>query len=114
MIPVPKYDELSSIKIWNFLKEIQNLLQYFPDLSNSTIPDRTYLFTILSTLKGEELNKLIKKSRDMRALQNEVDENQMIEIRKDIKDEIFAFLNKISKLYVLLFIQQLKDMPNFF
>ena len=40
----------------------------------------------------------------MRSVQNEVDENQMIEIRKDIKYEIFAFLNKRSKLYVLLFI----------
>ena len=91
MIPVPKYDELSSIKIWNFVKEIQDLLQYFPDLSSSTFPNRTYLFTILSTLKGEELNKLIKKSRDMRAVQNEVDENQMIEIRKDTNNEIFRF-----------------------
>ena len=103
MILVPKYDELSSIKIWNFVKEISNLLQYFPDLSSSTIPDRTYLFTILSTQKGEELNKLIKKSRDMRAVQNEVDENQIIEIRKDIKDEIFALLNKRSKLYITFY-----------
>ena len=40
----------------------------------------------------------------MCAVQNEVDENQMIEIRKVNKDEISALLNKRSKLYVLLFI----------
>ena len=97
MIPIPMYAELSSTRIWNFVKEVPDLLKYFPDLPENMVPIREYLITIISTLRGDELKKLIKKSRDNRSLQNEVNQDKMIEIIRDIKYEIFALLNKKSK-----------------
>ena len=114
MIPVPMYAELSSTRIWNFVKEVPDLLQYFPDFPENMVPDREYLFTIISTLRGDELKKLIKKSRDSRSLQNEDNQDKMIEITKDIKDEIFALLNKKSKHLKFIIIQQPKDELIFF
>ena len=72
-------------------------MEYFPDYSENIIPDRTFLFTILSTIWKAELKELIKKSQTNHAVQSEKDKEQMIEIRNDIKDEIFAILSKKSK-----------------
>ena len=72
MISFPMYAELSSTKIWNFAKEVPDLLQYFPDLPENKVPDREYLFTIIWTLRGDKLEKLIKKSRDNRLLKMKI------------------------------------------
>ena len=97
MIPVPLYDEISSKRIWGYVQEVPKLMEYFSDYSENIIPDRTFLFTILSTIRKAELKELIKKTQASRAVQNEEDKEQMIEIRNDIKDEIFAILSKKSK-----------------
>ena len=46
-IEVPKYAELSVAKIWPLIKEIDYLLQYFPDYLPKQIPDRDHMFTVL-------------------------------------------------------------------
>ena len=79
------------------VKEVSDLLKHFSDLLENMFPIREYLFTIISTLRGDELKKLIKKSRDNRSLQNEDNQDKMIEITIDNKDEFFALLNKKSK-----------------
>ena len=97
MIPVPFYEELSASKMWGFIKEVPDLMKHFPDYPENVVPDRTYLFTILSTLKGDVLKQLIKNAHKNRAIENEDDNNKLIEVRNDIKDEIFSILNKKSK-----------------
>ena len=97
MIPVPFYEELSASNMWEFIKEVPDLIKYFPDFPEHVVPDRTDLFTILSTLKGDELKKLIKNAHNNRAIGNEDDNDKLIEVRNDIKDEIFSILNKKSK-----------------
>ena len=53
-VNVPKYDELSVKNIYPHLKADVEIMIYFPDqLPEGRWPDRTYMFTILNTLRPE-------------------------------------------------------------
>ena len=54
MFPVPRYKELGVKPIWSFVKEIPELLKYFPDLEDDELPDRSFLWGILLTKKNNE------------------------------------------------------------
>ena len=45
------------------VKQVLDLLIYFPDLEEDEIPDRTFMWTILCTLKEEACKTLIKLSQ---------------------------------------------------
>ena len=62
-IEVPKYAELSVAKIWPLIKEIDYLLQYFPDYLPKQIPDRDHMFTVLWTLRYSTMEKMINDAR---------------------------------------------------
>ena len=72
-------------------------MKNFPDYRENVVPDRTYLFTILSTLKGDVQKQLIKNVHKNHVIGNEDDNKKFIEVRNDIKDKIFSILNKKSK-----------------
>ena len=51
---VPKYDELSVKNIFPHLLEDPEVMTYFPSkMAENRWPDRTYMFTILNTLKPD-------------------------------------------------------------
>ena len=83
--------------MWKFIKEVPDFIKYFPDYPEHVVQDRTYLLTILSTFKGDDLKKLIKIAHNNRAISKEDDNDKLIEVRNDIKDKIFSILNKKSK-----------------
>ena len=60
-IPSPKYKEISVAQIWKFIKEVDELYVYFPDYSESELPEREFLWTIISTLKPDETKAIINK-----------------------------------------------------
>ena len=84
MIHAPLYDKISFKRVWGYVQEVPELMEYFSDYSENIIPDKTCLFTILSKIRKAELKELIKKTQANRAVQNEEDKEQMIEIRCDI------------------------------
>ena len=46
-IEIPKYEELSALKIWPLVKETNDLFEYFPNYTGKKIPDRHYMFSVL-------------------------------------------------------------------
>ena len=51
---IPKYDELSVKNIFPHLLEDPEIMAYFPSkMAENRWPDRTYMFTILNTLKPD-------------------------------------------------------------
>ena len=46
-----RYNELSKEVVWKFVKDIQGLLEYFSDINDSHIPDRSFMW---GTLKNKE------------------------------------------------------------
>ena len=62
-IIVPRYQELSVEQIWPMIKDFDDIAIYFPDYTEKHKPDRDYMYSILSTLRYDELKKVIVNAR---------------------------------------------------
>ena len=63
-------------------------MKYFPDLNQNELPDRSFLWTILGTLRTNECKQLLEDARKKRSNKTEENKDELIEIAPD-------FLNKI-------------------
>ena len=57
------------------VKEVPDLMIYFPEYTSNQTPEKNYLFTILGVLRGEELKELIQEAREKRLIYEESDIN---------------------------------------
>ena len=96
---VPRYEELSVSKIWPLIKEAADILEYFPDYSNKQLPDREYMFSILSTLRFSVIEKMVNDARKNRSIEGKENAGQFVYIQKDLFNEISGVLAQKSKHY---------------
>ena len=85
---MPRYKEFSCKIIWSFVKEVPELLKYFPDLEKDEVLDRTFLWTVLSTLRPIEWKSILEEVRKIRTQQSNEDQNELIEIHSEIIDKL--------------------------
>ena len=94
-----QYKELSVKNIWPLVKEIDDLMMFFPDYNNNQLPCRTHLYDLLATLRYKEVLAMIKNVRNNRAQENQDDKKELVHISKHLYEEIFGVMSqKISKL----------------
>ena len=67
-------------------------MMYFPDLDPGKLPERSFIMGILSTLRGEEMKELIKNARENRSLVNKVDNDELVWMSTDVRNDIFEIL----------------------
>ena len=70
------------------MKEEPELMKYFPDIEEGHLPDRSFIWTILSTLRGEACKKLIESARNARASDSVEHKGELIEIDPDLLNDI--------------------------
>ena len=90
MLPAPRYNELGVKPLWAFIKEVPELLQYFPILEKDELPDRSFMWTILSTLRYDEWKQLIKNTRNARSKSDKVNNDELIEIDPEFLNKLIA------------------------
>jgi hypothetical protein len=90
----PRYKELAVKKLWEFVQEIEELYCYFPDYNEGVLPERDYLFTIISTLKPNETKEIIEEARNQRSVTMPEDDNDYIELTKEFKEELFGVMTQ--------------------
>ena len=66
----PRFQELSVYKVWPLITWVYKLMIYFPDYSSNQIPERTYMYIILTSFRYEKVKEKVKNERNNRALQN--------------------------------------------
>ena len=71
-----------------YICEVPGLLAYFPDIDHGKLLERSFVMSILSTLKTEEMRELIKAARNNRSIASNPDEEEMIEMTDHAKEEI--------------------------
>ena len=98
-VAVPKYSEISVEKLWRFVQECEDILQYFPYMDEGKLPERDFMMGILCTFKNAEMKELIKQARDSRALSNNSDTDMMVEVVETAKDQLLSLLPNKSKCY---------------
>ena len=53
MLPIPKYKELGVRPMWGFIKDVPDLVEFFPNLKQNELPDRAFMWGILGTKRRE-------------------------------------------------------------
>ena len=72
------------------VKQVPDLLTYFPDLEEDEVPDRSFMWTILCTLKEETCKTLIDEAREKRSKKSENDNGELVEIHQDFIDQLLT------------------------
>ena len=85
---IPQYKELSVKNLWPLVKDVADLMAYFPDYKQNQYPWRVHMFAILSTLRYTDIVNMIGNARKNRSLNNEDNEEELIHISKKMYDEI--------------------------
>ena len=88
MIPVPRYKELGVKPIWNFVKEVEDLAPYFPTFEEGFLPERSFLWGVLGTLKRDDWKQLLKEARSKRGKKEKEEKEELIEIDPQILDQL--------------------------
>ena len=89
-LPMPKYKEFLCKAVWNFVKEVPKLLKYFSDLTDNELPDRMFLWTVLSTLRSDDWKIMLEEARKPRCKQSEDNNREFIEKHPYLLKKILA------------------------
>ena len=70
------------------MKEVDELMSYFPDYEQKQLPDRKFMFSILGTLRPDELKVMVEGARKSRALKEEKPDDDFVYIENLLFKEI--------------------------
>ena len=87
-LEVPRYKELYVSNIWSLVREVQALVQYFPTFQPNQLPDRDFMFSILSTLRYDDLHKMVQNARKHRSIKSPEADDDLIHVWKNLYEEI--------------------------
>ena len=96
-LQIPQYKELSVKSVWPLVKDVADLMKYFPDYKESQYPWRTHMFSILSTLRHEDVMNMILNARKNRSLDNQEDDDELVFINKRLYEEIEGVMSQKRK-----------------
>ena len=66
-VNVPLYDELSVTKFFPMFQGDEEVMRYLPDPTpDRRLPDRTYFFNVMNTLKPEYMQNIIEHANNLR------------------------------------------------
>ena len=67
-IPMPRYKELAVKNVWGYIKELPDLLEYFPEIGDDELPDRSFMWGVIGTLRREAWQTMLEDARKARSL----------------------------------------------
>ena len=74
------------------------MARYFPDYKPNQMPERRFMYSILTTFRFDEVSAMVKNARDNRALQNSADDDILVHIEKNLYKEIQSVMTQKCKL----------------
>ena len=86
----PPQQELGAKQVWGFVKEIPELLKYFLEFVENHLPDRSFLWSILGTLRTKEYRQLLEDARKARSENSKENKEELIEIDPDYLNQIVS------------------------
>ena len=89
-----EHKELSVSKVWKHVKEVPELYKYFSDYTARQLPNREFMYTVISTTYPKALRSLIEDSREKRIETHEDDKDELIDIDGEFKNEIMEILTQ--------------------
>ena len=74
--------------VWPLISENEELMEYFPDMTESQLPEKKFLFRVLATLNPEALRELIAQCIKNRSPNEQDDNSGMIEVSAELKSAV--------------------------
>ena len=65
---IPYYKELSISNMWNIIKEVDEIMIYFPNYKPNEKPLRSYLIAVKSTINPESTKEIVANARELRSI----------------------------------------------
>ena len=96
MILIPMYKELGVNSIWDFVKETEDLIQYFPTYEEGSLPESSFLWRIFCILRKDAWKVLLKEARNRRGKKEVEEKKKLIEIDPQILDKLMSGLYRKS------------------
>ena len=53
MIAMPRYKELAVKNVWGYIKELSDMLEYFPEIEDDELLDSSFMWGVIETLRRE-------------------------------------------------------------
>ena len=85
---VPFYKELSMAKVWNQIKNIEDLKIYFTDLKVNELPEREFMWTVVSSIMPIALRNLVREAQKSLEKDYEEKDSDLVEIDPIIFEKI--------------------------
>ena len=87
-VVAPRYKELSVAKLWLYVKEIPEMIQYFPEMKEKELSERDCMWVIISTINPEATTKIVKDARKNRRSEDVMNQNELVEVDPALYKEI--------------------------
>ena len=88
MLPIPRYKELGVKPVWELVRQVPELTIYFPTFKDKELPDRSFLWGVLGTLKRDACEQLLAEARAHRGKSSEENKDELIEIHPEFLKKI--------------------------
>ena len=85
---MPRFKELSVQSVWQLVKDVEDLIVFLPDYSDSQMSDREYMYSILASERYEVLKNMIDNARNNRARKYQEKNSDVVYIKKDLYKKI--------------------------
>ena len=96
---VPHYKEFSISKIWNTIKEVNEIIIYFPNYKPNEKPVRSYLIVVISTINNEATKEIVAYARELRSIVVTDKQKNLVKLTSEIRQTISSsslFKSKFS------------------
>ena len=84
---MPKYRELTVSKIWDMIKDFDDMRIYFPDFKPDELPERDYLISVIRTINSEAAKAIIAEAREKRSISMARDEGSLVKATTEFREE---------------------------
>ena len=72
------------------VKDIPDLMKYFQEFDENELPDRSFMWGMLFTLRRDEWVKLVDEARKRRCQEEKENKDEFIEIDQDYLNKLMA------------------------
>ena len=94
---IPNYPELATKNVWSKIKDNPDLMVYFPDLEDNQLPEKKFMYGVLSTLHPDAVRDMVAENMKNRAPIMEEDKGELVEVCGELKDSISCLFEMKSK-----------------
>ena len=88
---------MSISKIWNIIKEVDEIMIYFPNYKPNEKPERSYLIAMISTINPEATKEIVANARELRSITVTNKQENLVKLTSEMRQTISSSILLRSK-----------------